>query len=138
MKFADLKAFYDARGGERSPERDFGSWWTMGAALAAAAAGPFRVTWVESTGDIYKLHLRPLAGIDAIELLAAGTPATRGIGGYPKVATIFEGYVDEMWKPDSLRWVRERLAAVVDAVSETFKDIDGTGSAESGSRRKRH
>jgi len=46
--YENLEAFYAERGGERSPEKDFGVWW-----YRPDSQVPYRVSWVGETGDLY-------------------------------------------------------------------------------------
>lgn len=92
--FPNIKAFYAARGGDRSGELDFGVWWR----------GPFRETYrisaVKDTGDVYAARM-----IDGeITLLGTLEP------GYDHAESALKGWVEEIHKPDSLAWAVWRIA----------------------------
>lgn len=66
--YADIETFYDMRGGQHSGESDYGVWWRSplewirapqverGMAGWMQEIGPWRVSWVEDTGDVYAIH----------------------------------------------------------------------------------
>ncbi len=109
MKFATIHDFYDARGGERSDESDFGAWWTDEGELRPR--GPrYRVSVVHQTGDVYAVN--HWTGV--IELLGSVGPTDCPDGmdhdadcPYALVEASLKGWADE---GRELEWARERLA----------------------------
>lgn len=107
MKFATIKDFYDARGGERSGESDFGAWWTDGSAIPR---GPrYRVSAVHETGDVYAVN----HWTAEVELLGSVGPTDcpnyldhDPVCPYALVETRLKGWSDEA---HDLEWARERL-----------------------------
>lgn len=95
----DVATFYagDARR-ERSPEVDFGVWWT----LPGETWPNWRVSWVEATGEVYAVaqtqgDLGPVVS-------RAGFPTREG------VEAALEGWADHCHQ-GGLRWLWERLAS---------------------------
>lgn len=97
-RWPNMLGFYADRGGLRSGESDFGVWWT-----AENGRWPhYRVSVVKDTGDVYAIK----TGEDeSVELL--GTVPS---GDYESAYAILEGWTDVIHYPNSLQWVRDRLA----------------------------
>ena len=105
-RFRDVEAFYDARGGRRSGESDFGSWWTD----SVRGYPYFRVSAVHDTGDVYAVNLAS----GEVELLAnfgsGGCGERAGHGEacvYSAVDDLLRGWAD---CHQQLQWARHRLS----------------------------
>jgi hypothetical protein len=83
----------------RSRERDFGLRWRDGATL-------HRVAWIEDTGELYAVQLGPpSAGGGNVEVLADGARDD-------EVAAVLRGWRTMIDRPDSIRWLRERVRSL--------------------------
>jgi hypothetical protein len=99
VTYLSLGAFYGADPVRRaSRERDLGLWWR------APGRGPtYRAAWVQATGEVYLVqHGLTGHGSGHVEVLAH-------IPHPDAVETQLAGWRDEVGKPGSLRWLRERL-----------------------------
>ena len=95
---------------KRSPELDFGVWWTLHpddpkaaprlamigggpvAILSAEAAGRWRVSWIDDTGELYAKHLATDAMITLGNYPTRGAVEERLAGwaeGGPKALSVF-------------------------------------------------
>lgn len=110
----DLEQFYDADPRRRkSEELEFGTDWQEGGART-------EVSWLEATGEIYAMR-SPLGGLqsDVIGDMAV-TPVNDDqltvevlgvVTDRAKIAAVMSGWETAMAAgPDSLAWVRERIA----------------------------
>ncbi len=90
-------AFYDNEKRKRSPEIDFGVWWTD--ERTSWPWSRYRVTWIEETGEVYcvSAERNPL-------YLVFGVLPTR-----EEVERVLDGWAEECGKANSLAWVRERV-----------------------------
>lgn len=123
--YATIKDFYaeDERRAH-SPELDFGVHWREGGSTAWSET--YRVSYVEATGELYAFsnvrgEVELLATLELVpcavccEALGAVAVACLGCGGTGNsrgpVDAALEGWADVCGTPDSLAWVRERVAA---------------------------
>lgn len=105
-RFANIAAFYEARGGARSGESDFGVQW-----LETKGGPRHRVSVVHDTGDVYAKNLID----ETVELLGtipgncspSGLTHEAHVCAYEKADKLFAGWSDEQ-RP--LSWIRERLS----------------------------
>lgn len=95
--FSSLAVFYaaDPRRG-RSPEVDFGCWWRA----VGRDPTPWRLSWIEATGEIYAVRLQPLHG-DIGPVIVFGVLGSRQL-----VDERLAGWTDHCGDPGSLSWVR--------------------------------
>jgi hypothetical protein len=101
VTYLSLGAFYSADPARRaSRERDVGLWWRH------PGRGPtYRAAWVQDTGEIYLVqHGLTGHGSGHVEVLAR-------IADPRQVEAVLAGWRDEVGKPGSLRWLRDRLGA---------------------------
>ena len=110
----DLKDFYDADPRRRaSEELEFGSDWSDGGART-------QVSWIEATGELYAMR-DPLGSLvtDVIGDTRASPVADKDltveplgtVPGRAAVEAVMSGWETAMASgPDSLAWVRERIA----------------------------
>jgi hypothetical protein len=83
----------------RSRERDFGLRWRDGSTL-------HRVAWIEDTGELYAVQLGPdSAGGGRVEVLVEGARDE-------EVAAVLRGWRTMIDRPDSIRWLRERVRSL--------------------------
>jgi hypothetical protein len=102
----DIDEFYDQDPRRRaSDEVEFGREWSE-------KGMRFEVAWVADTGELYLMavpHSR--RGISStavtVEVLAV-------IPGREAINAVLTGWGDEMAKPDSVAWLRERVAGPTD------------------------
>lgn len=89
--------FVDSDPGRRlSRERDFGLSWREGREA-------YRAAWIEQTGELYTVQLgSPEHGGGHVRLLAVGA-------GSDDVERWLTGWRDRIDRPDSLRWLRQRV-----------------------------
>jgi hypothetical protein len=102
VTYLSLGAFYGADPARRSSrERDLGLWWR------SDGRGPtFRAAWVQDTGEVYLVqHGLTGAGGGHVEVVARMPQVERD-------EAALRGWRDEVGKPGSLSWLRDRLAAV--------------------------
>src|SRR5690242_10975640 len=122
MAPVDLEQFYDADPRRRhSEELEFGTDWHEGRART-------QVSWVEATGELYAMR-DPLGGLatDFIGDMRA-TPVTDEqltievlgtISGRDAVAAVMSGWEQAMPAgPDSLAWVRDRVARAASELAD--------------------
>lgn len=102
--FYGLPAFYEARGGERSGEMDFGVWWRTDALRSYTY---WRVSVVKDTGDVYAIESMP--GAQTPRVIVLGVVSGRGDAAYNEAELLLNGWVDHIHEPNSLEWVRARL-----------------------------
>jgi hypothetical protein len=111
-EFPSVEAFY--RDDERrrfSGELDFGVWW-----FDARDRCPWRVSWVEQTGDLYAIRLAPAEMISTTEgvVILGGNES-----GPLRVLAVVEdeeelerrlrGWPDAIGSPGSLEWVVRKV-----------------------------
>ena len=110
----DIEQFYDADPRRRlSEEIEFGRDWSDSSGVRS------EISWVADTGELY-IMWEPDAPIDmdpvgdtyeeqlpteAVTVEVLGT-----VNGREAVDQLLQGWQDEMVKPDSLSWVRQRVA----------------------------
>lgn len=111
--FPNIAAFYQARGGERSGERDFGVWWTDG----TSRWPNYRVSVVHSTGDVYAIRedraggavlLLGQVGRSGSEIHPISEPCVEHCA-YMAAEAALIGWTDHINELGSLLWVRGRL-----------------------------
>ena len=117
----DLEQFYSEDPRRRhSEELEFGRGWTDD-------NGRCEVSWVEATGELYVMRepepdIHPAKGggftedpIDASQLVVEvlGVVSDRGA-----VEAVMSGWESEMGEPDSLSWVRTRVANAASEMSD--------------------
>src|SRR4051812_28266238 len=101
-----IKQFYDDDRRRQSDELTFGLDWTSATDSYAA----YGLHWIRDTTEIYVLRgprdtREPIfISEHAFEIILLGTAETEDV-----LAAAIDGWEAEMPKPDSLRWVRERL-----------------------------
>jgi hypothetical protein len=111
----DIEQFYDADPRRReSDETEFGREWTD------ARGGRTELSWVADTGELYamaepveQVYMDPVGDTRVGELPTA-LVTVEILGVVPDRARVDEllaGWQDEMGKPNSLQWVRDRLSA---------------------------
>jgi hypothetical protein len=109
-EYHNTAAFYAERGGERSPECDFGVWWSY----EGRPFPRYRVSVVHSTGDIYAVELghspkvillAELGGTDCSDLRNHESSSCV----YREVERILSGWSDPDVSHHSLAWVISRL-----------------------------
>lgn len=122
-RYRSLANFYTAdprRVGSR--EQDVGLWWRE------STAGPLhRAAWVQDTGELYLVRLGPAeAGGGEVELLAV-------VEDHERLESVLEGWREECGAPDSLTWLRERVARIGERVrvahSRVSALVGATGAA---------
>jgi hypothetical protein len=112
----DIEQFYSADERRRqSAEFEFGTDWFD------EKGSRYELSWVEDTGELYAmLELAPgvesftpfgdeeveKLPVDRVVVVVIAHIDTRG-----EVESILEGWADQMVKPDSIAWVRQRLRA---------------------------
>lgn len=102
-----------------SRERDFGLHWRDADAL-------YRAAWIEDTRELYIVQLGPSsAGGGHVELLAVAEPE--------HLEQTLSGWGDMVDKPDSLRWLRDRVRRHLRPATDTEPDC---GSRASSARRR--
>jgi hypothetical protein len=101
VTYLSLGAFYGADPVRRaSRERDFGLWWR-----SAGHGTTYRAAWVQDTGEVYLVqHGLTGHGSGHVEVLAR-------IPHPDRLEARLAGWRDEVGRPGSLRWLRERLEA---------------------------
>ncbi len=110
----DIEQFYDADPRRRaSDEVEFGRDWSDGSGVRS------ELSWVADTGELYVMR-EPDAPIDmdpigdeVVESLDTNLLTVEVLGvveGRAAVDALLQGWQDEMVKPNSLDWVRTRVA----------------------------
>lgn len=91
----------------RSPESDYGVHWRGDQDDAPRYGAPFRVSYIQTTGEIYALNLRS----DEVIVLGVVPADSAEIGEiyYRTVDEILRGWEEEFGRP--LEWIRDRLRA---------------------------
>jgi hypothetical protein len=105
-RYRSLSNFYTADPRRvDSREQDVGLWWRE------SSAGPLhRAAWVRDTGELYLVRLGPIeAGGGEVEVLAI-------VEDHEQLESVLEGWREECGAPDSLRWLRERVARLGERV----------------------
>ena len=105
----DIDEFYeqDPRR-QASDEREFGrEWYEQGLR--------YEVAWIADTGEVYVMaepfSRREISAESVtVEVLAV-------VRGRDVIDSVFEGWRDAMAKPDSLAWVRGRVAGAADSTT---------------------
>ena len=107
--FPTLDAYYaDDLRRRRSPEADYGVHWRLN-----GWDYRWRVSYVRDTGEVYALHQGRTIG--PLFILASVPPDPVPDGDrrslyYASLDAILDGWAEQCGRPDSLRWVRDRLA----------------------------
>jgi hypothetical protein len=112
----DIEQFYDADPRRReSEEIEFGRDWSDGSGVRS------EVSWVADTGELYVMR-EPPAAIDTdpvgdtfeedLPTEALTVEVLGVVNGREAVDQLLEGWEDAMLQPDSLNWVRARVAAL--------------------------
>jgi hypothetical protein len=111
----DIEEFYDADPRRRaSEELEFGRDWHDDAGRR------FELSWVVDTGELYLMAepIEPITqdpfgdvGIERMPTGAVTVEPLATIPGRDTVALVFDGWSDAMAEPDSLAWIRARVAA---------------------------
>ncbi len=124
----DIEQFYDADARRReSAEVEFGRDWSDG------LGGRSEVSWVADTGELYVMQepIEPIYsdGIGDLEVQRVptadvtveilGVVATRDA-----VDALLDGWQDAMTGPNSIAWVRERVASPPDAAAAGDQPAD--------------
>jgi hypothetical protein len=91
--FESVDVFYEARGGRLSGELDFGVWWRK-----VRGNAPFRISFIEDTGDIYAVNLWS----HEVTLLAAGRSRA-------KLEKSLDEWAEHCGRPGSYEWAVRRL-----------------------------
>ena len=121
--FPDLRAFYSRDARRRSSgEADYGVHWRLNGWPA-----PWRVSYVQDTGEVYAVYLGLLQPERMIvshgPVLALGTvePDHREPGRrdpyYRTLDAVLAGWPAHCGEPDGLLWVRDRLAAAARTIA---------------------
>ena len=111
----DIEQFYDADPRRRSSEEiEFGRDWSDGSGVRS------ELSWVADTGELYAMkepdapiNMDPV-GDEFVESLSTESVTVEVLGvvdGREAVDQLLAGWEDAMVKPDSLSWVRARVAA---------------------------
>ena len=111
----DIEEFYDADPRRRSSEEfEYGREWRD------AAGGRTEVSWVQDTGELYAMaeptapvYMDPVGDTYEPEL-DTKTLVVEVLGvvsDRAEVDRILEGWQAEMERPNSVQWIRDRLAA---------------------------
>jgi hypothetical protein len=113
IRFDTIEAFYEARGGARSGESDFGVWWSR----PHTTYPRFRVSVVHDTGDIYAYNETTRA-VELLGTLSHSCDVSDSVTRHPATCAytiadeVLEGWANAIGSRESLRWVTDRLAAV--------------------------
>lgn len=113
----DIEQFYDADPRRRaSDEEQFGRDWTAPDGIR------WEINWVLDTGEVYAMRevVEP-GGMDPVgdtwvQELPTELVTVEILGVIPDRTVLeeaLEGWSDAMGRPDSLKWVRERIAVAV-------------------------
>jgi hypothetical protein len=98
----DIEEFYDQDPRRRaSDEIEFGREWSEGGLR-------FEVSWVADTGEVYVMgepYSRREISTESVTVEVLGV-----INGQDAINSTLAGWQEAMAKPDSLAWVRERVA----------------------------
>ena len=100
--YPNIETFYsenEAR--RRSGEADYGVWW-----MGEHDLGPWRVSYVQATGEIYAIRL---GGGGQVQVLGIVPPDPDEIY-YTTLDHILEDWSEHCGKRGSLEWVRSKLA----------------------------
>lgn len=109
MIFPTIDAYYDADPRRRwSGEADYGVHWRL-----AGWEYRWRVSYVQATGEVYAVNQGSTIG--PVFVLALVEPDVVDEGDrrstyYATLDGILDGWAQQCGRPDSLRWVKERLA----------------------------
>jgi hypothetical protein len=114
----DIEQFYDEDPRRRSSEEiEFGRDWSDGSGVRS------EVSWVADTGELYAMrepdapiNMDPV-GDEFVESLSTESVTVEVLGtvnGREAVDQLLQGWEDEMVKPDSLSWVRQRVAQLTE------------------------
>ncbi|HEY2216874.1 MAG TPA: hypothetical protein VGH21_05220, partial [Solirubrobacteraceae bacterium] len=107
-RYSTLQGFYAADPRRvRSRERDVGLWWR------ASADGPLhRAAWINDTGELYLVQLGdPEQGGGRVEVLSTVAEEDR-------LEQVLEGWRRRCGEPQSLAWLRGRVARLGGRVSQ--------------------
>jgi hypothetical protein len=118
----DLEEFYNDDPRRRhSAELEFGRDWTDGDSRC-------EISWVEDTGELYVM-LEPEVGYaaDGIGGMHSGRPSVHAlrieilgnVTGREAVEALMSGYEQAMSGPNSLAWVRDRVAHAASTAGDT-------------------
>ena len=140
----DIEQFYDEDPRRRSSEEtEFGRDWSDGSGVRS------ELSWVADTGELYvmkepdaPINMDPVGdefveslGTEAMTVEVLGTVEDRA-----HVDQLLDGWQDAMVKPNSLSWVRERVAqlslrALAANRYPTYVSIQGPGAGCAASTR---
>jgi len=95
LEWGSLSAFYRERGGQRSGETDFGVWWYAG---DDRRGPPYRVSWVQATGDVY-----------AYEQWKSSVILIGNCETHAMIEQLLRGWAEKCGSVGSLDWIHERL-----------------------------
>lgn len=105
-RYGSLEVFYGAdERRQRAIEVVFGAAWRSG----DSAMGSWRAVWLEEAGELVVVKQRFVEGrcvSGAVHVLATGLTELED------VEELLEGWRDQCGRPFSLRWLRDRCAAV--------------------------
>ncbi len=116
--WANIQAFYDERGGERSGEADFGvHHWTNPNHSSATAFDRWRVSVVADTGDVYAtdrlggevMLLGTLVSTEADQPQAGNSNRAAFPALYSVANRVFEGWTEGDGAGRNLVWFAERI-----------------------------
>ena len=103
----DIDEFYDGDPRRRaSDEIEFGREWSESGLR-------FEVSWIAETGEVYVMaepYSRHEISTESVTVEVLGI-----IDGREAINSVFEGWQEEMVKPNSLAWVRQRVAGATDS-----------------------
>ena len=109
--YPTLDAYYAADERRlRSEECDYGVHWRLD-----GWEYRWRVSYVRNTGEVYAVNLGSTIGPVFVMAIIPPDPVADGDRRslfYATLEMILEGWPDQCGRPDSLRWVRDRLANV--------------------------
>jgi hypothetical protein len=114
----DIEQFYDADPRRRlSEEVEFGRDWSDGSGVRS------ELSWVSDTGELYvmkepdaPINMDPVGDefVESLDAQSMTVVVLATVNGREAVDRLLSGWEDEMVKPDSLSWVRERVAQLTE------------------------
>lgn len=111
-EYPSLRAFYRQRDRKTSPEADYGVHWHTRRRLGRAWSVPWRVSYVQATGEIYATPADGNGPVRVLGVLQADHEFRPGQGvWYAQLDRVLEGWADPEVTGGWIGWVRGQLAA---------------------------
>lgn len=115
LVFDSIDHYYNQRPDRRtSPEADYGSRWHDPSSIRSQYGNPFRVSYVQATGEIYACRSANSTGTGLLIVLGIhqpDVPNTKAGVYYSSLDNLIAGWPETSRTPQGLRRLRNKLAA---------------------------